>query len=199
MVRIIKVLGRNISAPVPEAADSLFPSLNANPEPEVGGGRDGGNADGGGLGGGGGAAAGAARRQLAVFPFEHPSAVATTFDVTFHLPDASLVACRTEAVVGAAAEVGEVGVGAGGGVGAGVGAGVGEEAGASGLAGVNGGELVEVGRIRSPLLTWRMLRFVQVLYRFLLWSSFLLLGIRFRSLSFSCSYVPRFCCICLIG
>lgn len=91
-----------------------------------------------------------------MFPYEHASAVATTFDVTFHLPNASLVACRAEAVGAAAMD--EAGVGDGADIG------FGEDAGVGDLAGVSAGALVEVGRVCSPLLTWRMLRFVRVCY-----------------------------------
>lgn len=54
------------------------------------------------------------------------------------------------------------------GVGDGVDVGLGEDAavGDGYPAGVSGGALVEIGRVRSPLLTWRMLRFVRVLFLF---------------------------------
>lgn len=81
-----------------------------------------------------------------MFPYEHPSPVATTFDVTFRLPDVSLVAHagRDPAAVRADEVHAQGAVGARGG----------------GDGGDCAGERVEVGKVRSTLLTWRMRRFV---------------------------------------
>lgn len=85
--------------------------------------------------GGGGSRGKSGRRQLAVFPYEHPSPIATTFDVTFHLPDVGLVAHADPASSAAA------------------------PAGGGGGGGCNViSDAVEVGEVRSTLLTWRMLR-----------------------------------------
>ncbi|CAM9729590.1 unnamed protein product [Ectocarpus sp. 6 AP-2014] len=86
------------------------------------------------------------RRQLAVFPYEHPSDIATTFDVTFHLPDVSLVAhaCRDTVPDSRVFDESHAAPNA-----ADVHGGVQTEA----------GGVVEVGKVRSALLTWRMLRF----------------------------------------
>ncbi|CAN0106966.1 unnamed protein product, partial [Ectocarpus sp. 12 AP-2014] len=86
------------------------------------------------------------RIQLAVFPYEHPSDIATTFDVTFHLPDVALVAhaCRDAVSDSRVFD---------------------ESHAASNATDVRGGAqteaggVVEVGKVRSALLTWRMLRF----------------------------------------
>ena len=91
-----------------------------------------------------------------MFPYEYASTVGTTFDVTFHLPDASLLACRAKAVGTVAMNEAGVGVDDGADIRFGKDTGVGD------LAGVGAGALVEVGRVRSPLLTWRMLRFDRV-------------------------------------
>lgn len=138
-------MGENISGPVPVTADSLFGEASTRlaggervptDRPKGGGalakgaeplettttrGRKGGRGEGG-------------RRQLAVFPYEYPSPIATTFDVTFDLPDVGLVADADRWDPAA-------------GVGDGGGGGSGEISGA-----------VEVGEARSTLLTWRMLR-----------------------------------------
>lgn len=159
-----QVLADNISGPVPVTADSLFGKAPTEHSKGWGGSRTGtaetrgieGKAPAGGRGaaveggeplrttpwrrrsGGKGY-----RRQLTVFPYEHPLPVATTFDVTFHLPDVGLVANANHGPPVTTAEEAEDG-GAGGG-------------------GVRGGEemsgTVEVGEVRSTHLTWRMLRY----------------------------------------
>ncbi|CAM9294606.1 unnamed protein product, partial [Hapterophycus canaliculatus] len=109
------VLGENISGPVPECADSFF----AWPRQVAG--RN-------------------ARRQLVLFPYEHPSATATTFDVTFKLPDVALVAHEGRepdpptATAAASADACR-----------------------SGQADIGEGGSFEVGKVHSTLLTWRML------------------------------------------
>lgn len=102
------MLGGNIAGAVPEAIDSA----NAVPAAGVGTRADVPN-----------------RGQVVIFPYEHTPRVATTFDVTFHLPDFGLVTYRD-------------------------GDGDGDSGDASGVPGA----LREIGKARSRLLTWRMLR-----------------------------------------
>lgn len=161
------MLAENISGPVPEAADSLFAwaGLAVGPWSAQADGSEQGRSTNEATGlvdtAGEGkpdtadksrgehtrtavARTGRLRRQLAVFPYEHPADVATTFDVTFHLPDVALVAhaCRDADPYSRAFD----------------------ESHASPNADVRGGiqteagGVVEVGKVRSALLTWRMLR-----------------------------------------
>lgn len=134
------MLGENISGPVPVTADSLFEEASTNVGKE--GGERHTSAVAQARGGGAPAEGGGKsyRRQLAVFPYEHPSPIATTFDVTFHLPDVRLVAHADhwDPATDATAPGAATGGGGGGG------------------GGISGA--VEVGEARSTLLTWRMLR-----------------------------------------
>ncbi|CAM9181313.1 unnamed protein product, partial [Ectocarpus fasciculatus] len=149
-----QVLAENISGPVPEVAESLFASsgLTVGPWSAQADGSEQGSSTNDTAANSRGehtseavARTGRRRRQLAIFPYEHPSDIATTFDVTFHLPDVALVAHAGRDAVPdsrvfdesrAAPNAADVG---GGGQ-------------------TEAGGVVEVGTVRSALLTWRMLR-----------------------------------------
>lgn len=124
------MLGENIAGAVPEAADSAF-AVSAS----------------GTLGSAGVEARADVpnRRQVVIFPYEHTPRVATTFDVTFHLPDFGLVAYRDEDATGSYVN------------------GDADSAGVSVVLAL-AGALREIGRARSRLLTWRMLRYVLFIY-----------------------------------
>lgn len=122
----MQVLGENVAGPVPEPAS---PAHQTDGPPDTAGQMKAESMK-----------TGATGRQAVVFPYEHAPAIATTFDIAFHLPDVTLVACTSDS----------------------------SDDGFSGVSGAEGAQShdsgvsqdVQVGKLRSELVTWRMLRYV---------------------------------------